>query len=440
MAIIKYLKLSRVTSFLLTGVTFLLLTACSTAPKAELKTVFFPPLPDEPRIQYLMSFNSNGFLTKEKGSFRLIVTGEEKEDADITIDKPLGIAVHNGVLYVCDMHQQTVFMIDANKKTFESLRGNRGPGALKKPAHVAVDADGTIYVSDVVRKEIMIYDAAGDFIRAIGRSLDMKPFAVALDASHIYVLDGFNMKVKVLDKNTYELIKEFGTGTTPDDTIWRPFNMTRDSKGNLYITNIGTCKVLKFDVDGHALHAFGQQGDAPGMFARPRGIAVDDADRIWVVDAAFQNVQIFNQEGRLLLNFGDPGLTKGSMNIPAGIAITKDRMEYFRKFADPDFDVEQLIFITNQSGYDLVSVYAFGTLKKGSALRSSAIPAKPAAPAKPAVPAVPIIEQESGKPDDSVKPVKPAESVKPDGSKKPAESDEMTEPSDGEKPGAAPAK
>ena len=69
----------------------------------------------------------------------------------------------------------------------------------------------------------------------------------------------------------YELIRKIGVGTTADDTIWRPFNMTRDSHGNLYVTNIGTCKVLKMDVDGHVLLSFGQQGDAPGMFAPAPG-------------------------------------------------------------------------------------------------------------------------------------------------------------------------
>jgi len=424
----KKLFLSRISLVLFTGVTFLILAACSGPAKVELKTVFFPPLPDEPRIQYLTSFNSNGFITKEKSSFRLVVTGEEKEDADITIDKPLGIAVHNGVIYVCDMHQATVFMIDADKKRFESLKGNAGPGALKKPAHVAVDADGTIYVADTVRKEIMIYNAAGDFIQAVGRNLDMKPFAVVLSPDNIFVLDGLNNNVKVLDKVTYQLIREIGAGTTADDTIWRPFNMTKDSHGFLYVTNIGTCKVLKMDVDGHVLLAYGQQGDAPGMFARPRGVAVDDAGLIWVVDAAFQNVQIFNEKGRILLGFGDPGSPAGSMNIPAGIAITKDRMEYFRKFADPDFDVEQLIFVTNQSGFDMVEVYGFGTLKKGSALRSSAKSAKPAASAKPMVAPVKSIESE---------PAKPADSVKPDKLPKSAAPDEMSEPADSAKPAAA---
>jgi len=376
------------------------LAACSTTQKAASKgPVFFPPLPDEPRVQYLTSFNSSGFLQKEKNSFRIFVTGEQQIEADITIDKPLGIAVRNGVIYVVDTHQNTVFIIDPAAKRFESLKGNAGPGKMKKPGHVALDQDGTIYVTDVVRREVMIYNAAGDFIRAIGKNLEMKPFAVALSPEHLYILDGLNQVVKVLNKATFELIREIGVGTTEDDTIWRPFDMSRDAQGNLYVTNIGTCKVLKMDTDGHVLLSFGKMGDAPGMFARPRGVAVDDAGLIWVVDAAFQNVQIFNETGRILLSVGDPGLKSGgSMNLPAGIAITKDRMDFFRKFASPDFDVEELIFVTNQSGYDMVAVYALGHLKEGSVLRTSAEPPKPAAPVKPAVSPVPAIQPAAAKP------------------------------------------
>jgi hypothetical protein len=103
-------------------------------------------------------------------------------------------------------------------------------------------------------------------------------------------------------------------------------------------------------------------------------------------------------------------------------------MEYFRKFAHPDFDVEQLVFVTNQSGYDMVEVYGFGTLKKGSALRSSAKPAKSVAPAKPLAAPVPSIQSE---------PAKPADSARPDKSSKPAAPDEMTDPADSAKPAAA---
>jgi DNA-binding beta-propeller fold protein YncE len=188
---------------------------------------------------------------------------------------------------------------------------------------------------------------------------------VAVGRENIYLLDNAANIVRVIDKNSFEFLRDIGTGKTEDDSLWRPFAMNLDSHGYLYVTNIGTCKIVKMDADGHVLLSFGKQGDAPGMFARPRGVAVDSEGRIWVVDAAFQNVQIFTDKGKLLLFFGDPGLPHGSMNLPAGIAITSDKIEYFQKFADPSFEVERLVFITNQSGDDKVAVYGFGHLKGG---------------------------------------------------------------------------
>jgi DNA-binding beta-propeller fold protein YncE len=306
------------------------------------------------------------------------VTGEEKEEAQITIDKPLGIATYKGVIYICDTHKATILRIDVANKRFESIRGNVGPGKLKKPLNITIDESGKLYVADIDRNEVLIYTAEGDFVRAIGRNLNMKKLVgVAVGRENIYLLDNAVNIVKVIDKTSFEFIRDIGTGTTEDDSLWRPFAMTLDSHGFLYVTNVGTCKVLKMDADGHALLSFGKQGDAPGMFARPRGLAVDPDGRIWVVDAAFQNVQIFNDKGRLLLFFGDPGLPHGSMNLPAGIAITTDKIDYFQKFADPSFEVEGLVFVTNQSGNEMVTVYGFGHSKG----RSDVTPAKASPPA-----------------------------------------------------------
>jgi DNA-binding beta-propeller fold protein YncE len=297
----------------------------------------------------------------EKSAFRLIVTGEEKEEAEITIDKPLGIAVYKGVLYVCDTHLATVLRIDTANKKFESIRGNAGPGRLNKPVDLTFDESGNLYVADVGRNEVLVYTAEGDFVRSFGRNLNIKKLVgVEVGRDNIFLLDNAESIIKVIDRKSFEFLRDIGIGKSEDDTLWRPFAMTMDKQGYVYVTNIGTCKVLKMDADGHVLLSFGKQGDAPGMFARPRGLAVDSAGRIWVVDAAFQNVQIFSEKGRLLLNFGDPGLTYGSMNLPAGIAITEDKIDYFQKFADPSFEVEKLVFISNQAGDNKLAVYGFG--------------------------------------------------------------------------------
>ena len=67
------------------------------------------------------------------------------------------------------------------------------------------------------------------------------------------------------------------------------------------------------------IRQFGAQGDMPGYFAHPRGLAVDSQDHLYVVDAQFEAVQVFGPDGALLLAFGEEGRNRGQFWLPAGI-------------------------------------------------------------------------------------------------------------------------
>ena len=57
--------------------------------------------------------------------------------------------------------------------------------------------------------------------------------------------------------------------------------------------------------------------------------------------------------------FGGGGNGPGDMMLPAKVAIDYDHLEYFREYVHPDFDLEHLIFVTNQTGPSKLSVYGF---------------------------------------------------------------------------------
>jgi len=73
---------------------------------------------------------------------------------------------------------------------------------------------------------------------------------------------------------------------------------------------------------------FGKQGDRPGEFLRPKGVAIDSEGNYWVVDAAFNNVQIFSPKGELLMWVGQFGNVPGAFNLPLGIYIDKSQKVY----------------------------------------------------------------------------------------------------------------
>jgi hypothetical protein len=221
-----------------------------------------------------------------------------------------------------------------------------------------------MYIADIERKVVLAYDANGALLREIGRDLKLKPGDVAVDEEYVYVLDMAANDIKLFDRRTGELSRSIGKSKEKMD-LAMPTSMTFDSHGAIYVTNVTSANVVKLDKDGHVLRSFGKLGDSFGDFARPKGIAVGPEGSIYVVDNGMQLVNIFNETGQLLIPFGAPGLTTGSLNLPVGIAVTKEMIPYFQQFADPSFEIETLVLVTNQFGNSKISVYGVG-LKKGA--------------------------------------------------------------------------
>ena len=339
---------------------------CST-PQVKPEPVFFPPPPNPPRVQFLKSISSSKDVEKEKS--RLWVSGFTAADMPKPIVKPYGIAYNKDKLYVCDVQGNTVVIIDLFSETFDYLKGNLNYGKLKKPVNIAVDDAGNMYVVDTARKEVLMYDAAGSFIKTYGKEIAKKPVDVAIHDTNLFILDLGDNDIKVIDMESGDLVRSIGK-SEEGKSLSMPTNFTIDNNGLIYITNVGSGNVIKLDVDGHFLGSFGKLGDAFGEFTRPKGIAVDGQNRMFVVDGGAQNVQLFAENQRLMMFFGNPPLKTGALNLPTGIALTTDHLDYFQKLAEPDFVVEQVIFVANQMGNSKISIYGLGHKKEAE-------PAKP---------------------------------------------------------------
>jgi DNA-binding beta-propeller fold protein YncE len=295
----------------------------------------------------------------EESAFDKFIVGEKK---DQRLDKPYGVAIHDGKIYVCDTNQ-TVFVFDLEKKRLDRFAGAQGLGRLIQPLNITVDQDGTKYVADTGRGQVVIFGRDDQYLSAIGKFGTWRPVDVAVFGDLLYVADIKNRMIKVFDKKSGAQVKEFGQKGKPSENLYMPTNLAFDTQGSLYITDTGRFKVFKYDRDGHMLNTLGELGSGPGSFARPKGIATDRNNRIYVVDAAFANVQMFNPDGQLLLYFSKQGLYPGDLYLPAQIAVDYDNIRYFEKYADPDFQIEAVIIVTSQFESRLVNVFALGKLR-----------------------------------------------------------------------------
>jgi DNA-binding beta-propeller fold protein YncE len=338
---------------------WLIFTAgCATKPKGpSAGPVFFPPAPDDPRIQFLTAFNSERALGSQ-GKFSEFVVGKERVHRPIW--KPYGLATTKGFIYVCDTQPANVGVVDLKRRRLRYFKPE-GNAALQLPINIAVDQDGTRYITDTKRQQVLIFDAKDQLVATLGQRGDMKPCGVAVTADRLYVTDMTNHCVRVYDKTTRQQLLQVPRDPAEEKgKLFQPTNVAVDGAGRIYVADTAGFAVKIFDARGDHVRTVGDLGLNPGTFALPKGIDVDREGRLYVVDAATAVTQLFDAEGRLLMFFGEPKSSgPAALYLPAGLRLDYENTEYFQKFVAPGYRLEYLILVTNQAGPNKVAVYGF---------------------------------------------------------------------------------
>lgn len=286
-----------------------LLVACAGAPDKS-GPVFKGPLvwpqpPDQPRFAYETVLRSPADIAApelDKDKFIRELSGAPGVSDRPVFEKAAAIAARQGRIYVADISTETVVVFDVPRRRVFRF-GQRAPNALGKPAGLALDAQLNVYVADAKRRQVLVFDSLGLFLRTIGGPQDLeRPTGVAVsrDGERIYAVDrsdneSNNHRVVIYGKDGTK-IKVIGTRGSAQGLFNVPLQATVAPDGTLYVLDSGNFRVQAFDREGSFLRAFGGPGNNPGNLARPRGIAVDDEGNIYVTDASFNNFQIFRPD------------------------------------------------------------------------------------------------------------------------------------------------
>jgi DNA-binding beta-propeller fold protein YncE len=348
--------------FTLLAISFLALVlggCASTTKKQTEGPIFYPPLPNPPRIQYLKTFSTERDLGANS-SFSDFILGQDA-GGETLINKPYGVAVANGKIFVVDTRGPGYVIFDLKTKRVKTVYG-AGPGRMKKPINITIDKAGNRYVSDTGLGQVLEFDKQDKFIRAFGRINQFKPTDMAIRGDNMYVVDIANHKIHVLSLLDGHTIKIIGKVGSKAGEFFQPTNIAIGPDGYLYVGDTGNFRVQTISQDGKFVKSFGHVGSGLGQFARPKGVSVDHEGRLYVVDAAFANVQVFDQLGRLLMFFGGPGPHSDNLLLPTDITIDYDNVGLFQQYAAPNFKLEYVILVTNQFGRNKANVYGFGKM------------------------------------------------------------------------------
>lgn len=125
-------------------------------------------------------------------------------------------------------------------------------GQLDLPHGIAVDADDRVYVANRNNARIEVFSAAGAFLYAWSGPDLGRPFGVEVFGDVVYVIDGGDQIAEqpagrvVLLTRDGDLIGHFsGPGTGPG-RLSEPHDIAVDSKGRVYVAELGTKRVQRF--------------------------------------------------------------------------------------------------------------------------------------------------------------------------------------------------
>jgi DNA-binding beta-propeller fold protein YncE len=136
---------------------------------------------------------------------------------------------------------------------------SRGFGTPVRCAELS--RDNMVYVCDQLNNRIQVFRKNGDFVKeksvapATKGSGSVWDLAFSRDAAQrfIYVADGQNMKVRILDRQTLDEISTVGTGGRYPGQFFAVHSIATDSKGNVYtVETLEGKRIQKFVFKGVA--------------------------------------------------------------------------------------------------------------------------------------------------------------------------------------------
>ena len=134
---------------------------------------------------------------------------------------------------------------------------------FRTPVHCAdLSNDGLVYACDRVNNRIQVFQKDGTFVEELivaretlgaGSAWDVA-FSRDADQKYLYMADGVNEKVYIIDRLEMEVISSFGDGGRQPGQFYGAHSIATDSSGNIYTTET---------FEGKRVQKFVYKGEGP---------------------------------------------------------------------------------------------------------------------------------------------------------------------------------
>lgn len=214
------------------------------------------------------------------------------------------LAAHDGFIYCADDGAHTITKWTPEGDLVMTI-GTHGQAAPKfsgtpfnRPTDMIVTQDGTIVVSDGYgNSRIHKFSPDGRLLQSWGEpGIDpgqfMVPHNLGFDGERLYVADREALRIQVFSLD--------GKPLAMWNNVHRPCALTVGPDGNVYVGELNGValmdgapgvghRVSVYTRDGQLLARYGhpEEGEAPGQFIAPHGIAVDSKGDVYVGEVSF---------------------------------------------------------------------------------------------------------------------------------------------------------
>lgn len=326
-----------------------LLTGCSSTAPVVRQRFFWPPPPEQPRIEWIGRYQSNLDLNEQSAAKSALsfLTGETEKEG---LNTPNGIASNGkGKVYITDKFRGGVVVFDFNAKDVYICGGDILMGAFKLPWGIDLDNDGNIYVGDTAQSTITVLSPQEQLLRTI-KFKDLKGlsiFRIDKKRNRIIIPDprGHKIIISNLDGTVIKTIQNFKNKGV-EDRFNFPLATAVTSKGNILVADGFNARIVRFTPEGEFISAWGTRGATPGTIDLMHSFAVDSDDHVYVVDSRSNQLNIFSETGEALLAIGQYNLNLnaiGSFDMPNDIYIDNNDAIYIIEKLARRFQIMQYL-------------------------------------------------------------------------------------------------
>ena len=210
-------------------------------------------------------------------------------------------------VWLVDDHMHAIYKFtNDGKQLVQTIGTPEVPGAdathFNRPTFMAWAPDGSFYVADGYNgTRVAKFDASGKFLLEFGQAGDnsgnetrpghmnnVHGVAVDVETGRVFVNDRQNHRIQIFDANG-QYLSEWAIKQRPSSLHLIQIGQDRQ----IVAFDQGTQRMLKYDLDGRLVYAWGTAADLPGSLWGVHGISTDQEGNLYTAEVNAGRFQKF---------------------------------------------------------------------------------------------------------------------------------------------------